>query len=398
MKREKKQTVAIYSGNIPSTTFIENLIEGMAESGFSILLFGKKTSDVNYKGDVRVIASPQGKIGLSIFVALQSLKLLISDAGKLSRLFSSVRSRHRSIMLLLRDMGAILPVLNENPTLLHVQWAKTLQVYPEFFELYKGKVILSLRGAHINYSPLNDSGLAESYRKYFPKIDAFHAVSKAIAEEAKKYGADDSKLKVIYTSVKEGFIDEKNTLPQNDKLEIISVGRFHWKKGYHYGLDVMKQLKDAGVKCHYSIIAQGSVPEEITFLIDEYGLSDIVTIVPGMPHAELISRLKFSDVLMLTSVEEGIANVVLEAMASGVPVITTDCGGMNEVVENGVNGLISKSRDVSAMANNLIKFTAMNSDEKKSMISNALKTVRSGFSRKRQMTEFAELYRSVLNG
>ena len=68
-------TVAIYSGNIPSTTFIENLIEGMSEKGLRILLFGKKLKDVSYKENVEIIATPQSELPLILFV--------IKEAGKL---------------------------------------------------------------------------------------------------------------------------------------------------------------------------------------------------------------------------------------------------------------------------------------------------------------------------
>ena len=63
------------------------------------------------------------------------------------------------------------------------------------------KLVLSLRGAHINYSPIADLKLADMYRKNFPKVDAFHAVSKAIALEAQKYGAQKSNISVVYSGL-----------------------------------------------------------------------------------------------------------------------------------------------------------------------------------------------------
>ena len=62
-------------------------------------------------------------------------------------------------------------------------------------------------------------------------IDGFHAVSEAIAKEGMKYGADDSKIKVIYSSVKDELFKENIKLYKTDQtLEIVSIGRFHWKK------------------------------------------------------------------------------------------------------------------------------------------------------------------------
>ena len=53
----------------------------------------------------------------------------------------------------------------------HIQWAKSLVYYPEFIENLNCPVVLSLRGAHINYSPLGNKNLAQGYIKYFPLIN-----------------------------------------------------------------------------------------------------------------------------------------------------------------------------------------------------------------------------------
>lgn len=389
-------SVAIYSGNIPSTTFIENLIDGMSESGLRILLFGKKLKQVSYKENVQVIATPQSELPLIFFVIKEAGKLYFKNRNKLSKLFASVKARNKSFRYLLKDLGAILPVLNASPDIFHIQWAKTLQVYPELMQLLDSKIAVSLRGAHINYSPLNDPDLAAAYRSQFPKVDAFHAVSNAISSEAQKYGADRNKISVIHSSVRESLLTaDLHPVNTGSKLEIISVGRFHWKKGYHYGLDTMKMLKSGNTDFHYTIVAQGDVPEEITFLINEYDLSNEVTIIPGLQYDELIDKLKNSHVLLLPSVEEGIANVVLEAMAVGVPVITTDCGGMNEVVTDDLNGFIVKVRNPEAAAQKILTMLGKSENELSMMISNAREKIRSEFSRKGQIEQFLSFYNKL---
>lgn len=391
-----KFTLAIYSGNIPSTTFIENLIEGMAESGMNIVLFGKMNRRVSYAGNVRIMPTPQNTPKLAVFVLKESMKLIMRDRRKFAGLYSSVRNRTGNSRQFLRDMGAMLPVINEDPGIFHVQWAKTVQVYPELFEHLTGKIAVSLRGAHINYSPLNDPSLADAYRKYFPGVSAFHAVSQAIKLEAAKYGADPEKTTVIYTSVRDELLN--TPLPQSKKdrkIRIISVGRFHWKKGYHYGLDAMHILGKKGVEFQYDLVAQGDVPEEILFLINEYGLKGSVNILPGMEHSELMAKVRSSDALLLPSVEEGIANVVLEAMAAGVPVITTDCGGMNEVVMDGENGFITGVRDAEALAAKIEMLARMNTGQIRAITESARETVRSRFTREIQKKSFAAFYNKL---
>lgn len=395
----KDYTVAIYSGTIPSTTFIENLIEGMSESGLKILLFGKISGNVSYKGNVKIIATPQKGLLLLVFVIRQSLILYRKDRKKFNSLYKSLKARKKSIRHFLKDLGSMLPILNARPDIFHIQWAKSVQVYPELLRLLDGKIAVSLRGAHINYSPLNDSKLADAYRASFPNVDAFHAVSEAISLEAQKYGADKNKIEVIHSSVRQSLLEEDiQPVKIEKRLEIISVGRFHWKKGYHYGLDAMKILRQNKTNFHYTIVAQGVVPEEITFLINEYELENEITIIRGLEYDELIEKMKKSHVFLLPSVEEGIANVVLEAMAIGLPVITTDCGGMNEVISDNINGFIVRVRDPEAIAQKITALIEKDEKDVSIMTAKARETIKKEFSRSLQIEQFVSFYNKIAAG
>ncbi len=390
-------TIAIYSGTIPSTTFIENLIEGLADSGLKIILFGKKTGRVNYRGNVKVIETPENVSALVLFVLKEYLKLFFRDRKLFIETAGLLKKKSGSLKKQFKDAGVLLPIVNNQPDIFHIQWAKTIDRYPEIFKLLKCRFVLSLRGAHINYSPVHNTKLAESYKKFFPLIDSFHAVSKAIAEESTRYGAEPRKIKVIYSSVRDDLLNE-NDLAADDSeiLKIISIGRFHWKKGYHYALDAMNILKEKKIRFDYTIVAHGVIPEEILFLIDEYDLSNEVKIIPGLKHDTLVKTLQQSHLLLLPSVEEGIANVVLEAMSLGIPVITTDCGGMSEVIIEKSNGYIVPVRNPAEIASRIIEFIASGKSEKEIITAGALQTIRNNFSRARQIDEFKELYNSLV--
>lgn len=390
-------TIAIYSGTIPSTTFIENLIEGLADSGLKIILFGKKTGRVNYRGNVKVIETPENVGALVLFVLKEYLKLFFRDRKLFIKTAGLLKKKSGSLKKQFKDAGVLLPIANNQPDIFHIQWAKTIDRYPEIFKLLKCRFVLSLRGAHINYSPVHNTKLAESYKKFFPLIDSFHAVSKAIAEESTRYGADPRKIKVIYSSVRDDLLNENNLAADDSEiLKIISIGRFHWKKGYHYALDAMNILKEKKIRFDYTIVAHGVIPEEILFLIDEYDLSNEVKIIPGLKHDTLVKTLQQSHLLLLPSVEEGIANVVLEAMSLGIPVITTDCGGMSEVIIEKSNGYIVPVRNPAKIASRIIEFIASGKSEKEIITAGALQTIRDNFSRARQIDEFKELYNSLV--
>jgi colanic acid/amylovoran biosynthesis glycosyltransferase len=225
------------------------------------------------------------------------------------------------------------------------------------------------------------------------------AVSEAISLEAQKYGADKNKIEVIHSSVRESLLEEDiQPVKIEKRLEIISVGRFHWKKGYHYGIDAMKILKQNKTNFHYTIVAQGVVPEEITFLINEYELENEITIIRGLKYDELIEKMKKSHVFLLPSVEEGIANVVLEAMAIGLPVITTDCGGMNEVISDNINGFIVRVRDPEAIAQKITALIEKDEKDVSIMTAKARETIKKEFSRSLQIEQFVSFYKKIAAG
>ena len=390
--------VAVYSGNIPSTTFIENLIDGLSQSGIEILLFGKQTADVSYKGKVKIFPLPVKGAILIIHVLKQSISLFFKSPDLFFKSLRIIKDKKKKFKKIIKEAGVVFPMVNNQPDIFHIQWAKTVEQHPEIFDMLDCKFIVSLRGAHINYSPILDTKLADAYRKHFPGVDGFHAVSEEIGREAMKYGADKKKIRVIHSSIKDELLNMNSDLyKEGSKLEIISIGRFHWKKGYHYALDAMRILDERNVDYIYTIIAQGKIPEEIIFLINEYKLSEKVKIIQGMKHNELITKLQNSHLLILPSVEEGIANVVLEAMAIGVPVLTTDCGGMAEVVEDKINGYIVTVRNPELLAERVMSFINTDNDFKKNLTKRAKDVIAREFGRDKQIREFSDFYQSILN-
>ena len=112
------------------------------------------------------------------------------------------------------------------------------------------------------------------------------------------------------------------------------MGRLHWKKGFDDGLRTAARLRARGIDVDYRIAGEGSEREKLEFLVHELGLGGSVTLLGVQTQEQVRDQLGRADALLLPSLSEGISNAVLEAMAAGLPVVTTDCGGMTEVVEH----------------------------------------------------------------
>ena len=114
-----------------------------------------------------------------------------------------------------------------------------------------------------------------------------------------------------------------------------------------------------------------------------------------MAQDKVFEYMNSSDVLLLPSLEEGIANVVLEAMTIGLPVISTDCGGMNEVIIHNETGFLVPILDEHKLANQIIDFKNLSDVKKKAIILKAHQFLKEEFDSSKSIKKFNELYESL---
>ena len=394
-----KIKVAIYSGSVPSTVFIENLIQALSFYKIQIYIFGDELEPyTNFKKNVKLFTRSNNSFGKIYFFFKHLIILLLCKPNKFYKIIKYYIKNSRQINLnLILWLNKVMPVVNNLPDIFHIQWAKSLSFWIFLKEIFNIKIVLSLRGAHINYSPLNDKDLAKKYKNLFPKVDYFHAVSNSIFKEAMNYSDIKEKTKVIYTA----FNEINNIQNKNHEItgsyNFISVGRHHWKKGYQYSISAIGLLLNMGYNINYTIIASGEPSEEILYQIKDLRISDNVKLISVIKQEFVYKKIIQSDCLILPSVEEGIANVVIESMGLGTPVISSDCGGMKEVIKNGKNGLLFKSRNLKDLSNCMEYIINLNDKDRNLMIKNAKKTIINRFSVDRLGFDMYELYHKILN-
>lgn len=385
-----KLKIAIYSGVIPTSTFIERLIHGLASSNAcEIYLFGAIQKDINYNLNVKVAGYKNVKWHKTFQLIKFSVLLFLFRRKDKKKLDAILKFQKRNSLL---DKVKFYPVLWHEPDIFHLQWAKGLKdwIWVKEFGI---KLVLSLRGSQINHSPIADNGLAELYKDNFPKVDAFHAVSKEIGLEAEKYAAQREKIKVVYSGLDLDCV--KNEVEKQDSLfKMLSIGRPHWVKGYTYALDACKILKDKGIKFKYTIIgAAGNI--ELAYQIKDLNLQDEVVLLNRKPFNDVKAMIQESSLLVLPSLKEGLANVVLEAMSLNTLVLTTDCGGMTEVIEDNHNGFVVPIRNSEKMAMKMMEISKMPNSDIIAITQNAVKTVKTQHNEQQLITGMLNLYQNL---
>uniref|UniRef100_UPI00404B757C glycosyltransferase family 4 protein n=1 Tax=Gelidibacter sp. TaxID=2018083 RepID=UPI00404B757C len=389
----KPLKIAIYSGDIPSTTFVERLIEGLSLKGHRVILFGAIKSKPNYQANTIIAGYYPSPIAKLFYLITYTCLLSLFKYKAKTQLDRYLKSQHRNGLY---DKVKYYPVLWHQPDIFHVQWAKSINEWM-WVQQFGMKLVLSLRGAHINYSPIADGDLATQYRVCFPNIDGFHAVSKAIAQEALKYGAKADNVKVVYSGLdnNHSVLNIKKE-PKNTVFKILSIGRNHWKKGYNNALDAVKILKDHGFDFEYTIIG-GHDSEELLFQKVDLGLDKEVRLLGNVSFIEVERQIQQADLVLLSSIEEGIANVVLEAMALGTLTLSTNCGGMSEIIQHGENGFLVPIRNPNAMAQSILEIAQLTVEDIQKMTSKARMLIEKNHTSKKMVNDMEHLYQQVMN-
>lgn len=389
--------IAIYSGTIPSTTFIEKLISGVAKK-HSVYLFGIKKGAQSYSDkNIFLFTTPQSRLQNLLVTVLRLIRLTVTNPARIGILKQELK-KYKSSYAKRMAMARILPVLINLPDVFHIQWAKDLDKWIFLKEKLNVRIILSLRGAHINYSPIANKELARSYEQHFPKVDGFHAVSEDIKNEAERYAGNLDKIKVIHTPITDDLLSLENESNKevSDKIKICSVGRFHWIKGMRYLIDALIILKEKKIDFEYLCVSSNAPSEEFLFKIHQAGLQDQVIVKTKLPQDELFPLMQSCDVLVLPSLKEGLANVVLEAMALRIPVIATDGGGMREVVKHKETGWLVPVRNAQAIAGAIEEIHSCSEEKLKSITNRAHDSIKRDFKALDSIAAFDELYESVM--
>jgi glycosyltransferase involved in cell wall biosynthesis len=145
---------------------------------------------------------------------------------------------------------------------------------------------------------------------------------------------------------------------------LLSIGRLVPKKGYEYLLDAAHVLIEQDIAFRLDIYGTGPLKDHLQQLIDTTGLRPVAKLCGARVQSELIDAYGNADVFVLAPIvtpdgdRDGIPNVLLEAMASGLPVVSTDISGIPELVHDGVNGYLVPAGDSDALAAALRKLLA----------------------------------------
>lgn len=254
-------------------------------------------------------------------------------------------------------------------------------------------VLVSCRGSQVNVGPWEPGreSMRDGLRTVFAAAAATHCVSDAIRQESVALGLDPARSRVIRPGTDADYFGPP-TVPRHpgQPFRLMSVGALRWVKGYDTAVLALARLRDAGLDVVLDLVGEGSEADALRGLAREMGVADRVRLLGHRDRPQIRDALRAADAFLLSSVSEGISNAALEAMATELPVVTTDCGGMTEVVTDGADGLVVPRRDDRAIAAAVARLVA-DPDLAGRLGRAGRQRVLDGFTAERTANEFSEL-------
>ena len=231
------------------------------------------------------------------------------------------------------------------------------------------------------------------------RYDRVICVSQDLQEACRTSGVKEESLRLIDNAI---VIDDYDPAPQTKKerwrfgfddqhLVLGAVGRLSEEKGFDHLINAVYRLVRSGHPVGLLIAGEGHLKETLQKQIDELELQNHVQLVGYLKDPRELYRA--IDVFVLSSLREGLPNVVLEAMASQRAVVTTNVNGIPRLVTNGVNGIVVKTDCVVALHDG-IKQLLENSALCQQLAAAGRETVEQNFSFERRMEKVVDVYRS----
>lgn len=212
-----------------------------------------------------------------------------------------------------------------------------------------------------------------------------------------------NKIEVVNNGIDKDYIDvdkiHKNYIEQNrinkKLIKILSVSNLKETKGIHINLKAIAKLKEIYPNILYDIIGEGEYKTNLETLVKELCLEENVSFLGKLEHKEVINSMKQYDIFSLPSYKEGFGMVYIEAMAQGLPVIGVKDEGIEDAIENGVNGFLVERRNVAELVE-IMDFIIKNPEKRINIGQCAIETVSNKFTWDVNADKMISIYNKII--
>jgi colanic acid/amylovoran biosynthesis glycosyltransferase len=410
--------IAFFVAHFPvlSEPFILNQIAGTIERGHEVDIYSLDgpPDDISkvhplvekYNLIERTIYAPT-RPNNELWRWIKGLALLLKNFSKNPSVCLQLlnTSRYVSQAKSLKMLYRTIPFLEKKSyDIIHCQFS-TLGVFGVWFRqlgLTEGKLISTFRGSDI--SKFLPRWGEQVYQELFKETDFFLANCEFFKNKAVALGCDTNKIHVHGSGIDcSKFFFQERYFPQDGKIRVATTGRLVEKKGIEYVIKAIAKVAQTYPNIEYNVIGDGDLKEHFEKLSTELNVSHIVNLLGWKQQKEIVEILDTCHIFVAPSVtgadgnQDAPVNTLKEAMAMGLPVISTLHGGIPELVEDGISGFLVPERDADAIAQKLT-YLIQHSQDWQKMGKAGRKRVEENYDMTKLNDELVAIYQQMLDG
>ena len=382
-------------GDWPPTTFIKRKIDILSHTDKFKLMVGAYGKVPKNSYSFKVIRLPQIRDPLMIRVLWLLKYLIIGIFHPIKTLNIINISKQYSInkKQFFNRLLKYLSIAFLDFDVIHFEWVAYTSYFLPLLRYLNKVYTVSIRGRQITIDPL----LSEEYKKDLYEVlkgaASIHCVSKALENETKKIYKD-ARTKVIYNGIDTNLFKCKEKSASSE-LNIVFIGNLIWKKGIDSALFIFYRFLKKGGSGKMYIIGDGDEKERMYSTMNNLGISHNTFYLGKKTEKEVAEILMDMDALLLPSFAEGLANVILEAMATCTVPIVSNVHGNSEPIKHKENGFVFPLLDMEKPASYLY-YLYTHPDVLSKMKKSGRKTVEDRFTLSNMQKGHIEFFEEVL--
>ena len=214
------------------------------------------------------------------------------------------------------------------------------------------KLVTCIRGGNLEKRICKNP---DGYENLFKEADLFLPVCHYYKNVLIQHQCPAEKIIVHHSAIDcDTFIFKKRNLAVKETIKILTVARLIKSKGLEYSIKAVAKLCRKYPNLEYVIIGDGKLKNYLKKMIQDLKVSDSIKVLNWQPHEQILKALAQSHIFVLPSIKsEGIPNALMEAMSSGLLVISTRHNGIPELIEDGVSGFLVEVNSVEQIVRKL---------------------------------------------
>jgi colanic acid/amylovoran/stewartan biosynthesis glycosyltransferase WcaL/AmsK/CpsK len=353
--------IAVILGGFPklSETFILRQLTGLVDLGHEVDIFARRNpGETSVQPDVvrygflertRYFDLPRRRSGRLARALGTLLTTLPRHPAAMVRCLNL--ARYGSLYAVLNNVMLVAPFLGRRYDVIYCFWGGNGMDFIVLKDIFPATRFVNRFGGD-DYA-LGDEQGPEALALLRERADTFIVQTDCYGRATlRRYGFDDAKIVTYRHVIRVGDIPFRERRLEGDHVRIVSVARLVEKKGLDHGIRavVAFQARNPHLRVEYRIIGDGPLNGSLAALVKELKAESTVELLGARTTPEVMRWVGDSDIFLLPSLMEQAGYVLLEAQATGIPVVATRVGGVPEMVREGRSAFLVDAGDSGALA------------------------------------------------